>query len=78
MEENTQLQIKVMWIPGHAKIEGNERADEEAKKAAKNPNTGLPFKHKPLKSARGRQKQINNGGVHGTIIHAQHMLFGDL
>ncbi len=54
MEENPQLQIKVMWIPGHAKIEGNERADEEAKKAAKNPSTGLPFKHKPLRSARGR------------------------
>jgi ribonuclease HI len=23
------------WIPGHEAIEGNERADEEAKKAAK-------------------------------------------
>ena len=23
-----------MWIPGHAEIEGNERADMEAKKAA--------------------------------------------
>ena len=28
------LHIKIIWIPGHAEIEGNERADAEAKKAA--------------------------------------------
>ena len=55
MEENPQLQIKITWIPGHAKIEWNERADEEAKKAAIDPTIGRRFKHKPLKSARIRQ-----------------------
>ena len=28
------LRIKIIWISGHAEIEGNERADAEAKKAA--------------------------------------------
>jgi ribonuclease HI len=54
MDENPRLQIKVTWIPGHAEIEGNERADQEAKQAAKSPAMGRHFKHKPLKSARIR------------------------
>src|SRR2546423_8730041 len=54
MDENPQLQIKVTWIPGHAKIEGNEQADQEAKKAAMNPTAGRCYSHKPLKSARVR------------------------
>ncbi len=54
-EENPQLQIRMTWIPGHANIEGNEQADEEAKKAAIDPTVGRRFKYKPLKSARIRQ-----------------------
>ena len=52
MEANPQQQITITWIPGHAEIQGNERADAEAKKAAMNPGISQPFKHKPLKSAR--------------------------
>ena len=52
--ENTNLQIEIIWIPGHAEIEGNERADMEAKKAATDPTLSRPHNYKPLKSARVR------------------------
>ena len=45
------LQIEIVWIPGHAKIEGNEIADKEAKRAAQDQASNQPFKHRPLKSA---------------------------
>ena len=32
--KHPQLRITVVWIPGHREIEGNEQADQEAKKAA--------------------------------------------
>ena len=48
------LHIKIIWIPGHAEIDGNERADEEAKKAAIHPATSRSYNHRPLKSARIR------------------------
>jgi ribonuclease HI len=50
----THLQIELIWIPGHAEIEGNERADTEAKKAATDPTLSQPHNYKPLKSARAR------------------------
>ena len=34
MRTHPQSRIIMTWIPGHAEIEGNERADEEAKKVA--------------------------------------------
>ena len=43
-----------MWIPGHSDIQGNERADAEAKKAAMNSTLTQLRKHKPLKSGRTR------------------------
>ena len=30
----TGIKISLIWIPGHSNIEGNEKADQEAKKAA--------------------------------------------
>ena len=48
------LRIKIIWISGHAKIEGNERADEEAKKAATHPSISQLHNHRSLKSARIR------------------------
>ena len=54
MNEYTHLQIEVIWIPGHAEIEGNEQADTEAKKAATNPTLSGSHNYKPLKSARAR------------------------
>lgn len=47
-----QQQITMTWILDHSKINGNERADIEAKKAALDPKTSRLFKYKPLKSAR--------------------------
>jgi ribonuclease HI len=52
--EHTHLQFEIIWIPGHTEIEGNERADTEAKKAAMDPMLNQPHKYKPLKSARVR------------------------
>jgi len=43
-----------MWIPGHSDIEGNEKADREAKKAALDPTLRWSYKYKPLKSGRTR------------------------
>ena len=43
-----------MWIPGHFEIQGNERADTEAKKAAADSTLTQLRKHRPLKSARVR------------------------
>ena len=45
------LHIKIIWIPGHVEIDGNEHVDEEAKKAALHPSTSQPYNHRPLKSA---------------------------
>ena len=54
VNEHPHLQIEIVWIPGHAEIEGNERADTEAKKAATVPTLSQPHNYRPLKSARAR------------------------
>jgi hypothetical protein len=46
--------IYVVWIPGHAEIEGNELVDAEAKKAALDPTLSQTYNYKPPKSARIR------------------------
>src|SRR5208282_4442911 len=53
-DKHPHLHIKIIWIPGHADIDGNERADVEAKKAVTNPSTSRSYNHRPLKSARTR------------------------
>ena len=42
VNEYTHMQIEIIWIPGHAEIEGNERADTEAKLAATDPTLSRP------------------------------------
>ena len=54
MDKHRHLQIDIMWIPGHSEIQGNERADAEAKKAAADPTLNQLRRHRPLKSARTR------------------------
>ena len=53
--QHPHLRITIIWIPGHSGIEGNERADAEAKRAATEPTLSHPFNQKPLKSARVRK-----------------------
>ncbi|KAJ7138519.1 hypothetical protein C8R43DRAFT_824640, partial [Mycena crocata] len=35
IRKHTEISLTIRWAPGHKDIKGNERADEEAKKAAK-------------------------------------------
>jgi ribonuclease HI len=62
--QKPDLNVSIIWIPGHMEIPGNEKADEEAKKAAvSNQSRRAPFNHKPLKSARNRIiKETTNQG----------------
>jgi len=51
--QQPDLEISLVWVPGHEDIPGNEKADEMAKEAAKsNGSCGNPFQHSPLKSMR--------------------------
>src|SRR5947207_4453726 len=47
--------VKLIWIPGHIDIDGNEQADKEAKRAATDPSLSSPFKQGTLKSSRIQQ-----------------------
>jgi len=52
---NPNLNLTIEWIPGHMDIPGNERADAEAKKAAKEKGKlGKPFQHRGLKSSQNQ------------------------
>ena len=51
-QQRPDLSFQIGWVPGHMDILGNEKADEEAKKAAKEKLTGEnPLLHRNLKSA---------------------------
>ena len=45
--KDLDVQISVRWIPGHEGIEGNEKADEEAKKAAEGEEQSSPHRQLP-------------------------------
>ena len=47
-----ERQISITWIPGHMDIDGNERADSEAKQAATTPKASPPFRYTPMKACR--------------------------
>ena len=55
--EHTHLQFEIIWIPGHTEIEGNERADTEAKKAAMDPILNQPHKYKPFEISTSKVHQ---------------------
>jgi hypothetical protein len=55
MKHNPQRKLKIIWIPGHMNIEGNEHVDQEAKRAATDSTVRRLFRHPPLKSSRIQQ-----------------------
>jgi hypothetical protein len=46
-ENDEDIQITVRWIPGHTDIPGNEKADEEAKRAAEGEDQSSPSRQLP-------------------------------
>lgn len=46
-QELTRKDVTIRWIAGHMEVEGNERADREAKTAATRPDSSSPLKDLP-------------------------------
>ena len=63
------MDLLVKWTPGHADIEGNERADEEAKKAiTEGSSRRLPkFLRGMLPKSKSAMRQAYNARLHRTI-----------
>jgi ribonuclease HI len=65
--------VQLTWIPGHVNIDGNEKADQEAKRAATDPTLSRPFNYGTLKSAHTQQIKLSRVGVslsHWVISHS--------
>jgi ribonuclease HI len=57
-----QTPLRILWVPGHSKVRGNEEADDLAKKAAQgqsSPSADLPLLlRKPLPHSADAEKQL--------------------
>ena len=70
--KHTHPQIEIVWIPGHFEIQGNERADAEAKKAAADSTLTQLRRHRPLKSARARYIKTSSKGTMAQNLERGH------
>jgi ribonuclease HI len=66
-QAHEDMDLLVRWTPGHVDIEGNERADEEAKKAITDGSSqGLPsFLRKALPKSKSMMQQAYNKKLRG-------------
>jgi ribonuclease HI len=55
VQPSMHWKLEIIWIPGHHGIIGNEKADENAKKAASDATISTRIFHSPLKSCRTQQ-----------------------
>jgi hypothetical protein len=66
-EQHRRLEFTIGWVPGHRGIPGNERADEEAKKAAEgahnNTANRIPFLEKGLLKSKVALHQAYREGI---------------
>ena len=63
-DERPTMKIQIEWIPGHMDIAGNDKADEEAKRAAQEQITGSDtYTYYTLKAAQNRKINADIGNA---------------
>ena len=65
------IEISIKWVPGHANIEGNERADYLAKKAAEKPKPAIISGYSSFTYIRKKLKNQNAESVQKWLLERE-------